>query len=89
MATADTGRRSPGRPEFVETLTPFGEALRPQLKRLKWTIYRLGAEINEEPSTIWRWMKTAKKWPPSDKTDAISKAVGVRLTAPPARRKAR
>lgn len=89
MATAGTSRHPGGRPTVIVTLTPFGRALAPVLARLDWSINDLARKTGQEPTTIWRWMKRAKKWPPTDETDAISKVVGVRLTAPPARRKSR
>lgn len=89
MATVPTERHPGGRPVTVHHLTDFGRALEPVLERLGWSRYVLADKIGEDQKTIWRWMKKAKKWPPSDKVEAVSAAVGVRLTAPHARRRAR
>jgi ribosome-binding protein aMBF1 (putative translation factor) len=89
MATGSVRRHAGGRPTTVTTLTPFGQALTPLLRRLDWSIYDLAAKVGERPNTIWRWMKTAKKWPPTDKAEAIARAVGVRVIAPAVPRKSR
>jgi hypothetical protein len=88
MATVTKKRHAGGRPPTIHKLTPFGEVLDPLLRQRDWSVYVLGKESGICASTIWRWMKIATKWPPADKTLAMSEALGVPLT-PPMPRKAR
>lgn len=87
MATVSRGKRQGGRPVTVETLTPFGRALDPILRRLGWTTYTIQEKTGINQNTVWRWMKTAKKWPPGDKVAVIEAAVRQAIPMPGTSRK--
>jgi hypothetical protein len=87
-STSIRERHAGGRPPEITTLTPFGRVLDPILRRLEWNVYHLGEATGLLPSTLWWWMKKAKKWPPGDKVAIISAAVGQPIE-PPKTRKAR
>jgi hypothetical protein len=82
MATVRQDRHAGGRPPEITTLTAFGRVLQPVLRRHGWSVYVLGEATDLVPSTIWRWMKTAKKWPPGDLVARISTALGEPIEPP-------
>jgi len=89
MATVTHQRHAGGRPVHITKLTDFGRALQPVLDDLGWSVNDLAERTRLEPTTIWRWMKTAKKWPPSDRAATIAGAVGRPLSPSPTRSKRR